>query len=913
MGNTNSTAELGQVAAAKDFKPLKKVTDKYLGEITFLKSPKSEDLILKKEIDAHDPENYQRKIEEYSFHFSLKHKNLAKVYAYVGDDTTDLFRNASNKIGIYFEHFSNNLESTLQKKRVQLPQNSKRIFAGPSRSGFFEEPEIFNITMQLIDVLEYLQQHSVSHGEIRPGSIFFANDKTLKIVNRRFVCDGESAYEKVKNGDPDVYLTPIAFESVGKRQPEPFQNKYKADMFSLGMTLLECATLKKSSQIYDWNNFTVNSHLLSGRIVEMRKRYTQPFCNLVHEMLQLDENKRMDFIRLKQYLSEEKKVNSTIITSNLSSHRHLLDDEDFFLKDFILNMDSKNNKKPNPTPTFPKSTSRHTFVQKPTITIESAQVEFKEIMVGDTPLATTKNSMTDIGDSCLRTFREEEYDEGASKKNIINPQQKPLNDQDLNKVTENSAKKVSPLKIRDQSPSKDSANLESDKGDQSFTPTASPIKMSPIKVRDLLRQADHTPTAFQFNFEKIPVHHSAGQKVNVESVDENQMSPSQTIQKRNGDENSGLVSDNDSLIFTRRTQLEYPSQRNYEADTSIGGKKDSVSVSRIIQEALARAKKCRETVNKVKDRPSIPRNPASNFNSNRTQISYTGNESPPQYNSLRGYSVERRSITEADSPPNRASYQSAVVANLLNKYTQNSSQRVNTENLNDYRSYDSTELNQRYSSLTKSSSTHKFGLPLPIPSNRTDISYSSAQRVNTDQTDYARTESPVPYARINLSLKRSQSAARDRGQKPLDLNTILEHHRKEGVSITTTSAKSINPYETPQRPKPLETSYQTEKNKERLSTHNSVTEGDNLTSKTTTYTQPDQSAHKLQPSSFGYRQVNAEIEERIRRAIERTNHTRELVKRQESNSPTKIAAATSFTTAAVNENNTVISINKCDE
>jgi len=281
-----------------------------------------------------------------------------------------------------------------------------------------------------------------------------------------------------------------------------------------------------------------------------------------------------------------------------------------------------------------------------------------------------------------------------------------------------------------------------------------------------------------------------------------------------------------------------------------------VSVSKIIQEALARAKKCRDSVNK-KDRPSIPRNPASNFNSNRTQIShYSGNESPPQYNSLRGYSVERRSMTEADSPPHRASYQNPAVASLLNKYTQNSSQRVET-----VPDYETPDLQQRYSSLTKSSTHKQFGLPLPIPSNRTDISYSSANRVNTDQTDYARAESPVPYARINLSVKRSMSAARDRGngnQRPLDLNTILEQYRKEddgSGAPTYTSTKTTNPYETPQRILKTENSeVRATANpglKLNISREERSVTGNSTVESSTVKTQPYSSA-KLQPSSFSY-------------------------------------------------------------
>ena len=77
---------------------------------------------------------------------------------------------------------------------------------------------------------------------------------------------------------------------------------------------------------------------------------------------------------------------------------------------------------------------RHSLSKKPALNIESNKVECKEIAGGDTPCV-TKPSLTDIGDSYLPTWRDEEYDEGMAKREV-NPKITNVKEQDLNRVTE---------------------------------------------------------------------------------------------------------------------------------------------------------------------------------------------------------------------------------------------------------------------------------------------------------------------------------------------------------------------------------------------------------------------------------------------------------------------------------------------
>ena len=138
---------------------------------------------------------------------------------------------------------------------------------------------------------------------MRTDAIYVSTNGELKLFDRKLVVNRDSAYEMAKSGDTGAFLTPIEFAALGKNAPEPVHDRYKADVFSLGMTLLELGTFKRSASIYDWNNYTLNMNTLSDRLMELRGRYSSHIYELIREMLRFEDRNRPDFIILKEYMN----------------------------------------------------------------------------------------------------------------------------------------------------------------------------------------------------------------------------------------------------------------------------------------------------------------------------------------------------------------------------------------------------------------------------------------------------------------------------------------------------------------------------------------------------------------------------------------------------------------------------------
>lgn len=244
-----------------------------------------------------------------------------KLYGFAGEDSKEIFSN-TYKIYMYFEYVQNDLSKICKRRRDFF--TAKKPTIGSSRLNlnyqYFEETELLAIANNLIDALEFMQSYGISHGDIRTDTCFISKEGNVKVINRRLVCDERSNFEVARDGNHGVFLTPIAFDTLKKKgSEEPIQDRYKADVFSLGMVLLECATLKRSYQCYDWNNYTVNLNVLSQRLLEVKDRYSDVFYEIIREMVRFDEEKRPDFAILKTYMNHDGAI-STIRGGNQLSN-----------------------------------------------------------------------------------------------------------------------------------------------------------------------------------------------------------------------------------------------------------------------------------------------------------------------------------------------------------------------------------------------------------------------------------------------------------------------------------------------------------------------------------------------------------------------------------------------------------------
>lgn len=300
MGNSNSQIDFEYKVACIDFQPLEKARLPLLGEVMQMKNLKTDQIVLMNQKNIIDPDHVNKEINDYMTLVSLRHPNLAKVFGFAGSDIK-VKTNTKPKLYIYFEQLSGNLQHVFSLRRNPVVQQ-KTPDQKPPKAEFLAENELLNIVGQLLGVFEFLQQHNTNHGDIKPESCFIGEANRIKVAIPWLVHEEPSSFRLAQEGDQSCLLTPVALEAIKKKQNEPLQDRFRADVFSLGMVLLEAATLKKSSSIYDWNNYTMNLNSFSNRLLEVKNRYSNEVYELLRWMLRLEENQRPDFIQLKKHL-----------------------------------------------------------------------------------------------------------------------------------------------------------------------------------------------------------------------------------------------------------------------------------------------------------------------------------------------------------------------------------------------------------------------------------------------------------------------------------------------------------------------------------------------------------------------------------------------------------------------------------
>ena len=99
----------------------------------------------------------------------------------------------------------------------------------------------------------------------------------------------------------ELFLSPIAFKGLHSGMQTIKHNTFKSDVFSLGMCFFFAASLRLDGlnfirEIYDMK---IIKKVLNKFL---EKRYSQNLINLILSMLQIEENKRPDFIQLEVML-----------------------------------------------------------------------------------------------------------------------------------------------------------------------------------------------------------------------------------------------------------------------------------------------------------------------------------------------------------------------------------------------------------------------------------------------------------------------------------------------------------------------------------------------------------------------------------------------------------------------------------
>ena len=180
----------------------------------------------------------------------------------------------------------------------------KEIKKRKESKNYYTEGELFDILKQLIQTFAFLQKNNITHRDIKPQNVLVVN-KIYKVCDfgEAKVTDGNNVIHQTIKGT-ELYMSPILFRALNKRQSHLIHNTYKSDVFSLGMCLFLAATLTFQSlyDIRELNDMEVIKNILVKYLIA---KYSYDFVHILIKMLEVNEELRPDFIELENILSKK--------------------------------------------------------------------------------------------------------------------------------------------------------------------------------------------------------------------------------------------------------------------------------------------------------------------------------------------------------------------------------------------------------------------------------------------------------------------------------------------------------------------------------------------------------------------------------------------------------------------------------
>ena len=272
----------------KEFKIIKKLGEGTFGKIYAIKWLKTNDLyaLKKMDLDEYDVYVFQKKVRIIqNFIKSTKHNGVIKLY---GDKSIPIQN--TNQFNYY-------VIMELAERDFEKEINSRRV-----ANKYYTEEELLDIIIQLVKTLSLMQKNNITHRDVKPQNILLIKGfyKLCDFGETKIITGVGPILQSVRGSE--LYMSPILFYAYNKNVPSVLHNTYKSDVFSLGMcTLLAaCLTARPLCDLREIKNMVTIETIIINNLVN---RYSKKMINLIIKMLEIDENLRMDFIQLEEYIS----------------------------------------------------------------------------------------------------------------------------------------------------------------------------------------------------------------------------------------------------------------------------------------------------------------------------------------------------------------------------------------------------------------------------------------------------------------------------------------------------------------------------------------------------------------------------------------------------------------------------------
>ena len=218
--------------------------------------------------------------------YSMNHKNLMEIY----NLQYKYLDNTTYAIYVLMERAQNDWSIDIRKRII-----NKRPY---------KEEEIINILKQVVSALAYLQKKGIAHRDIKPQNILLFIGNIFKVADLGEAKNVNDENKHMTLRGSELYMSPILYERHKFKRKDVFHNAYKSDVFSLGFSTLYAMqlNLKIIENIREITNMKLIINSINKDMT--KKKYSEKLMNIIFKMIEIDENKRYDFIELEKELNK---------------------------------------------------------------------------------------------------------------------------------------------------------------------------------------------------------------------------------------------------------------------------------------------------------------------------------------------------------------------------------------------------------------------------------------------------------------------------------------------------------------------------------------------------------------------------------------------------------------------------------
>ena len=258
----------------------------FCGNHTIFKVKGSEEMIFSAKIPPSTLHNFQKSQ-------AFTHPNLLKTIA-LQAKWTDLFLTDSDLA--FFEYAPWTLRSLIMKKKREKT--------------YFKETELVLLLKGIVSVLAFLQKNELCHGNINPQVIFYDNQRDcFKVLDQELISGYLSVYTLAVQGKFfSCYSSPEVLIALQEKNILLVKNGFKNDIFSLGMCILEAATLMVNEEIYDRKKLKIVVKEVEERLKMVEEMYSFEFYKVLESLLIFEPSKRSDAVEMEKYLKGNKTI-----------------------------------------------------------------------------------------------------------------------------------------------------------------------------------------------------------------------------------------------------------------------------------------------------------------------------------------------------------------------------------------------------------------------------------------------------------------------------------------------------------------------------------------------------------------------------------------------------------------------------